>query len=293
MDEKAALLALILGNPHHWATVTSAVEERGSALAVLGAPPMGQQELLSDGSADVGHDLEVAATYIQQWREEGIHFATLLDPEYPAQLLSIHQRPPFVTWRGEQSPSDWEGVAIVGTRHPSPDGIRIADYLARDFARRGVTVVSGLAAGIDAAAHSGALDEGGRTVAVIGTGLRRSYPRSNATLQRAIGISGMVLSQFLPDSPPSRISFPMRNAIMSGFASATIVVEASEKSGARMQARLALQHGRPVFLMDQLREREWARGIAERPGARFVSSADEIAVILDRRNSRADQLIDL
>ncbi len=291
MDEKVALLALVLGNPHHWADVASAVEDRGSAVSVLNESPVGQQQFLGDVSK-IEQAVEEASSYLRLWGDEGIHFSTLLDQDYPAQLLSIHQRPPFVTWAGTLSSSDWEGVAIVGTRNPSQEGARAADSLSRSFAERGVTVVSGLAAGIDSAAHTAALDVGGRTVAVIGTGLHVTYPRANAALQRAIGNAGMVLSQFLPDSPPSKTSFPMRNAIMSGFASATIVVEAGEKSGARMQARLALQHGRPVFLMDQLREREWARNIAERPGARFVTSAEEIVAILDRLNSRTEQLVD-
>jgi len=147
------------------------------------------------------------------------------------------------------------------------------------------TVASGLAAGIDSAAHRAALDRGGRTVAVIGTGLRRSYPAQNADLQRRIATECAVISQFWPDAPPTKRSFPMRNAVMSGFALATVVVEASHTSGARMQARLALEHGRPVFLLESLLEHEWAREYAERPGTHVVRAPEEITTLVDRLTS--------
>jgi DNA processing protein len=144
-------------------------------------------------------------------------------------------------------------------------------------------VISGLAAGIDTAAHTAALAERGRTVAVIGTGLARSYPPQNERLQREIAERGAVVSQFWPDSPPSRRSFPMRNAVMSGIALATVVVEASHTSGSRLQARLALAQGRPVFLLEELVEHEaWAREYANRPGTHVVGSAAEITTALDR-----------
>src|SRR5581483_252563 len=112
--------------------------------------------------------------------------------------------------------------------------------------------ISGLAAGIDTAAHTAALESGGRTVAVIGTGITRCYPAANIELQEAIAHSGLVLSQFWPESSASKASFPMRNATMSAYGRATIVVEASEQSGARIQARLAVAHGRPVVLMNSV-----------------------------------------
>jgi DNA processing protein len=219
-----------------------------------------------------------------------MHFATLLDDDYPFQLLTIHQRPPFVMWKGAQNPGDAQGVAIVGTRDASPAGVSRARGLAAELADRGVTVISGLAAGIDTAAHLGALDAGGRTVAVIGTGLRRNYPAANAELQGRIAEAGMVLSQFLPDSPPTKQSFPMRNAVMSGFAAATVVVEAAWKSGARMQARLALQHGRSVFLMRSLLEHDWARDYANRPGTTVVDTVDDVVDHLEATALQSDEL---
>lgn len=290
MSERAALLVLLQRTGSKWAEVARLVEDRGSALSLL-SQESGQLQF-GEHTTSVDQELAGAAQQILDWEKEGIHFATLLDDDYPPQLLSIHQRPPFVTWTGHQSGADWRGVAIVGTRIPTEEGARRARQLASELALRGITVVSGLAKGIDAAAHLGALDSGGRTVAVIGTGLNISYPRENSSLQRRIASEGMVLSQFLPTSPPSKISFPMRNAIMSGFSFATVVIEASEKSGARMQARLALQHGRPVLLLEQLRQHQWARDLGGRPGARFVSSIEDIVAILDEAASYSDQLVD-
>lgn len=286
--ERGALLALLRGSPKRWMAVAEEVEERGSALDVLSSRS-GQGRLFHE-SGLTDDSAEEADALIAEWEREGMRFASLLDDEYPTQLLSIHQRPPFVMWQGNHDPRDAGGVAIVGTRDASPLGLKSARDLAGELAARGVCVISGLASGIDAAAHSGALEAGGRTVAVIGTGLRISYPRQNADLQRRISEEGMLLSQFLPDSPPTKRSFPMRNAVMSGFASATVVIEAAWKSGARMQARLALEHGRPVFLMRSLLEHDWAREYAARPGATVVDTADDVLDQLKTTSTVGDSL---
>jgi len=290
VGEKGALLALLRASPKGWSRVAEQVEECGSALEVLGSMGAGQQRLFSEPETQQAQ-IEEAERLVSSWEKEGMHFATLLDVDYPPQLLTIHQRPPFVMWRGSQRADDARGVAIVGTRNASPAGVERAKGLAADLAERGITVVSGLAAGIDTAAHTGALEAGGRTVAVIGTGLRRSYPAQNAALQQRIGEEGMILSQFLPDAPPSKQSFPMRNAVMSGYASATVVIEAAWKSGARMQARLALEHGRTVFLMRSLLEHDWAREYASRPGATVVDSAEDVVRLLKAAESSGEELI--
>ena len=146
----------------------------------------------------------------------------------------------------------------------------------------GYTVVSGLAAGVDAAAHREALAAGGRTVAVIGTGLQHSYPPENAELQQQLAASSAVVSQFWPETEPSRAGFPMRNAVMSGLALGTAIVEASVTSGARIQARRALAHGRPVFLARALISQPWARELAARPGVHVYDEPDEITAALER-----------
>lgn len=142
-------------------------------------------------------------------------------------------------------------------------------------------MVSGLAAGIDTAAHGSALAVDGRTVAVIGTGLRHAYPAQNARLQQEIAERGLLISQFWPDTPPSKTSFPMRNAVMSGYSLATVVIEAAYRSGARMQARLALEHGRRVFLMRSLLTHEWAREYAARPNTTVIDGPEDVFRRLD------------
>jgi DNA processing protein len=256
--------------------MTDEVEAAGSALQVLragGLPGQGVLFPLEDAPDALA---EQAEELIRGWESEGMLFLTILDGDYPAQLLTVHQRPPFLMMRGQQSADDARSVAVVGTRKASEHGIQAAHSLALDLARLGVPVVSGLAAGIDTAALSGTLSAGGRTVAVIGTGLHHSYPRQNAQLQERIATDGLLISQFLPDAPPTQKSFPMRNAVMSGYSAATVVVEAPYRSGARMQARLALEHGRRVFLLESLLENDWARTYAERPNTIVVRSVNDV-----------------
>lgn len=289
-QEQAALLVLLEEAKHDWSSVADVVEERGSAVDVLRGDVELQPRLFETGTP-VDERLERAQAQIDQWEAEGIHFATLLDAEYPAQLLTIHQRPPFVMWRGTLDRGDARGVAIVGTRAASPGGVARASALASGLADRGIPVVSGAAAGIDTAALTAALSAGGRTVAVIGTGQHRAYPAENAALQERIARDGLVLSQFLPDAPPTKISFPMRNAVMSGYSAATVVIEAAWKSGARMQARLALEHGRPVFLMRSLLEHDWAREYSRRPGATVVDDVESVVERLQQSLSLQDELV--
>lgn len=280
--ERAALVALLLHRGSGWGSVTDDVERCGSALQVLERENDLEQPLLvpDPSSADsVTARLAEAAASLRAWAESGFELVTVLDDEYPAQLRTIHQRPPFLFTRGTLRAEDADGVAVVGTRKPTDRGLRQATEVATGLAERKVTVVSGLAAGIDAAAHRGALRAGGRTVGVIGTGLLHHYPRENADLQDQIARDHLVLSQFWPEAPPTKTSFPMRNGVMSGYAAATVVIEASHRSGARMQARLALEHGRPVLLMHTLLEHDWVRAYAERPGTQVVRNSTEV---LDR-----------
>jgi DNA processing protein len=211
-----------------------------------------------------------------------MRLVTVLDDGYPDNLRAVHDRPPLLFFSGSLEPADDRAVAVVGARRASPGGIAAARSLAEQLTKSGFTVVSGLAAGIDAAAHAGALTADGRTLAVLGTGLRRNYPPENAALQRRIAAECAVVSQFWPDSPPTRRSFPMRNAVISGLSLATVVVESSQTGGSRLQARLALEQGRPVFLWHRLLEQPWGREFARRPGVKVVHSAEEITSALAR-----------
>lgn len=172
-------------------------------------------------------------------------------------------------------------MAIIGSRRATTEGLDRAERCAAELSRHGYTIVSGLAAGIDTAGHTATLANGGRTIAVIGTGHRRAYPPENRELQRQIAATGAVVSQFWPDSKASRESFPQRNAVMSGLAAGTVIIEATQRSGARIQARRALAHGRPVFLARELLDQSWARELAADPGVSPFSTAEEVAATLE------------
>ena len=209
--------------------------------------------------------------------EVGARLVTVLDDDYPANLRLIPNLPPFLFILGEgPTLDDLRSVCVVGTRNASKLGLRQASRMASLLTEAGVTVVSGLAKGIDTAAHRAALDHGGRTLAVIGTGITRTYPTENEALADEIRRNCAVVSQFWPTASPARWTFPRRNAVMSGIAQGTVVIEASSTSGAKMQARLALEHGKRVFLLRRLvTDQEWARNYLDR-GAIKVADVDQV-----------------
>lgn len=278
--ERAALVALLRHPDVAWSEVVLDVHESGGAVAALERVVAEPDTLFSAGPA-APELIADAAAAITDWEADGTRLLAFFDDEYPAQLRDIREMPPILFARGDVRVDD-RAVAVVGSRSASAQGLGIARGLASALAERGVTVASGLAAGIDTAAHLAALEAGGRTVAVIGTGIRRSYPAVNWALQQRISEVGLVLSQFWPDASPTKQSFPMRNAVMSGYSAATIVVEAGEKSGARIQARLALAHGRPVVLTTAVLENEWAKAFVHNPGVYVAHSIGESLDIVDK-----------
>jgi len=279
----AALIALLRRGDRLWHHYSDVVEAAGSASAVLSGEIQDEEKALTlFDEKQPPPDLEAIEEEIATWESEGISVVSVLDEEYPSNLRTIHNRPPLLFIRGRLAPADERSVAVVGTRKPSDDGVRHAKHVASGLSEAGYTVISGLAAGIDTAAHTAALDCQGRTVAVIGTGIRRAYPASNTELQQQIASEAAVVSQFWPDAPPTKVSFPMRNIVMSGLSRATVVVEAADRSGARMQARYALEHGRPVFLLESLLQHDWAREYAERPGTHVVGRVDEVVELVER-----------
>jgi DNA processing protein len=207
----------------------------------------------------------------------GAELVTVLDDEYPANLRLIGNRPPFLFYRGTLVLADVRSVAVVGTRSPSAEGLARATELSAQLAGHGVTVISGLARGIDTAAHRAALGRGGRTIAVLGTGITGCYPPENRELAEEITRAGALVSQFWPTQKPLRDSFPRRNVVTSGLSQGTVVIEAGHTSGAKMQARLALEHGKRVFLLEELVDgQDWAREYVTRPGAITIGGADEV-----------------
>lgn len=284
--ELAALLTLLRrrSGGAGWNEIAAEVSAAGSAVALLNEPA--EDALFA--SPDLEPQLEQAQADVRKWAEAGLRWVTILDPEFPSRLLGIREIPPFLFYEGTlQEPDD--GMSVVGSRSASDRGLDLAAEAAGLLVSKGLTVIAGLAAGIDTAAHRAALDGGGRTVAFLGTGITQSYPASNRTLQNEIAERGLLLSQFYPDAPPTKQSFPMRNATMSGYGLATIVIEAGEHSGTRIQARLAGEHGRSVILTDRVAgTTTWGAALAERPNVYVVSSTSELAqAISDVREAPA------
>jgi DNA processing protein len=182
-------------------------------------------------------EIEAAGTTILTWEDEA----------YPPYLVEIADPPPVLYLRGELQTRDQWAVAVVGTRRMTAYGKHVTSQLAGDLARSGVTIVSGLARGIDAVAHQAALDVGGRTIAVLGSGIRNIYPPEHRRLADQIAASGAILSGFPPGTPPEAGNFPRRNRIISGLSLGALVVEAGTRSGALITANYALEQGRDVF----------------------------------------------
>lgn len=182
-----------------------------------------------------------------QIQTKGIQVLTWLDEAYPQRLKEIEQPPPVLYLRGELIPEDTWAVAIVGTRRVTPYGRQVTEEVAAFLAANGVTVVSGLARGVDAIAHSAAIRAGGRTLAVLGSGVDRIYPPENRALAEQIFEHGAVLSDYAPGTPPESSNFPPRNRIISGLSMAVIVIEAGETSGALITAEFAAEQGREIF----------------------------------------------
>src|SRR5437762_9206972 len=210
---------------------------------------------------------------------------SLGDTAYPANLREIQTPPGRLYVRGTLTEDDALAVAIVGARAATPYGVAVAERLAADLAARGVTVVSGLARGIDSAAHRGALRVGGRTIAVLGSGADVIYPPENRRLAARIEEGGAVVSQFAPGTPPLAHHFPLRNRVIAGLSLGVVVVEAAERSGALITARLAAEFGREVMAVPGPVTSPASRGAHAliRDGAALVESGEDVIAELPAR----------
>ena len=204
------------------------------------------------------------------------------DPAYPAELSAIDDPPQLLSYRGALE-GDERRVAIVGARRATPAGCEVAYQLALELAAAGVTVVSGLARGVDTAAHQGALAAGGRTWAVLGSGLAQVYPRRNLGLAERISERGAVLSELPAQAPPRRHTFPQRNRVVTGVSWGVVVVQAGPRSGALLSAELALQQGRELFAVPGDVLTPLAQGTNEllKDGAHLVTCARDVLELLD------------
>ncbi len=267
-------------------TIVRLVEAFGSAEAVLSASPRGLEQAvgLAPAMAQVVGTPPDAET--KRWiaREAealdraGITVVTCLDQAYPPRLRTIPDPPPFLAISGTLKPSDELAVAVVGTRHPTTAGCLVTHQLARALASAGVTVVSGLALGIDGAAHRGALEGDGRTLAVLGCGIDQTYPSEHKALRQQIEARGAVLSELPWGAAPLAHHFPRRNRIISGLSLGVLVVEAATRSGSLITARLAAEQGREVFAVPGPIHAEQSRGPNGliKQGAKLVERVEDI-----------------
>jgi DNA processing protein len=235
--------------------------------------------------------LEAADTQMRHAQQYGVSVLTYLDDGYPINLREGTNAPIVLFVRGKLDARDACSVAIVGTREASPEGLERARKLATKLVEHQVVIVSGLARGIDTAAHEASLSAGGRTIAVVGCGLDRTYPPENASLADDIAESGAVISQFPFGSPPAAAHFPIRNKTMAMLSLSTVVVEAGPTSGAKMQANFALRLRLPkrhVFLMQSLiaaqQPGDWAYEFLQR-GAHRLEQVDDVLAVLPVQHS--------
>ncbi|HHW19449.1 MAG TPA: DNA-protecting protein DprA [Firmicutes bacterium] len=253
--------------------------------------PLGPGSSVEDGLPGET-DLLQAEKVLRHCEKNGISVLTMDDTEYPENLRNIPDPPQVLFVRGKMQLRDRIAVAVVGTRRPTPLGKAIALEFAKELARAGVTVVSGLAYGIDAGAHEGALSVGGRTLACLGTGPDVVYPRENASLFKRILDQGALISEYPPGTPPLPWHFPARNRLISGLALGVVVIEAGEKSGALITADWALKQGKPVMAVPGSIKSAKSTGTNRliQDGAYLVTSARDVLSFLRRDNEYIPEL---
>lgn len=240
---------------------------------------------------------ETLATYMkviqsfQECRADDLYIMTIRDPLYPKLLKGVRRPPAVLFLRGKPSFLTSPAIAVVGTRKPSVAGVKRAQRIALELVSHGFTIVSGLALGIDTAAHRATIKAGGQTVAVIGTPIDRSYPPENALLQEQLAESHLMLSQFLLSQPIRRWSFALRNKTMVGLSQATVIVEASvEGGGAKIQGKLCLEAKRPLFIMKSFVSDKvpWTKEFVER-GAIVLDDIDTLLTTIGETKQTAER----
>ena len=259
------------------------LERFGSPQAVLSAAPSELREVSGVGPKLAGKIVTASEKIdvdeeIGVCRENQVTILTESDPRYPRLLREIHDPPGVLFVRGSIQPQDGMAIAIVGTRHATQYGLGQAERLAGSLTRAGLTIISGLARGIDAAAHRGALAAGGRTLAVLGSGVLNIYPPEHQKLADEIIAQGGLISEAPPRAAPLGGMFPQRNRIISGLSLGSIIVEAGDRSGALITARHAYEQGREVFAVPGRVDTRTARGCHRliRDGAKLIESADDV-----------------
>ena len=242
-------------------------------LEAAGLPAAAAQALGTGKSIELAHDELAKAT------AAAIKIVSLDDPEYPARLRQIYDPPLVLYVRGRVESLSHPGIAVIGTRHPTPYGIGMAERLSCDLAARGLVIFSGLARGVDGAAHRGAITAKGKTVAVFGTGVDVVYPKENSRIaDQMLPLGGALVSEFPLGTFAAPQNFPIRNRIISGMSFAVLVVEAAEYSGTRITARCALEQGRDVYAVpgNVTNKNSWGPNTLIKQGAHLVATWEDV-----------------
>lgn len=236
-------------------------------------------QAVSAQSLGTGRSLELADEELAKVAAAGAHVITMDSPEYPAQLKQIYDPPLVLHVRGDKSVLSRPGIAVVGTRHPTPYGLGMAERLACDLAIQGLVIFSGLARGVDTAAHRATVNAKGKTVAVLGTGVDVVYPKENTRLaDQVLSLGGAVVSEFAMGTFAAPQNFPIRNRIISGISIGVLVVEAAEYSGTRITARCALEQDREIFAVpgNVTNKNSWGPNTLIKQGAKLVATWEDI-----------------
>ncbi len=280
---RLAWLALALTPGLGPTRIARAVTQVGDAARIFDMPlteleslriPAKSAQFIADGRARTAAEKEAKLVY-----DSGATFITMRDADYPQRLLEIYD-PPAVLWiRGNVELLSRPGIAVVGTRAPSAYGAGMSELLSRDLANRRLVIMSGMARGIDTAAHTGALDAGGKTVAVWGTGLDVVYPKDNKRLAESIVLSGgTIVTEYPMGTFPAPQNFPIRNRILSGLSVGVLVIEAAEYSGTRITARCAMEQNRDVYAVpgNVTSKGSWGPNTLIKQGAKLTATWEDV-----------------
>jgi DNA processing protein len=288
MTEKTRLIATVLAAsevvPAEWRDLSEVLQHSGGPIGLLQGDITGtgrESEFLRylrrsiDASRVIYWERQLNRLFEER---PSVSFVSVTDPAYPINLLSCYDKPPFLFVDGCIGSADDRSLAIVGSRKASGEALSIATAAARMAAEADITVISGLAKGVDGAAHRGALDGNGRTIAVIGSGIDRAiYPPEHQELARRIRHSGALMSQFRPDSPMTRSTFVARNSVISGLARASLLIQADESGGTKTEAEFALKQDRMVYIWGPIAGKEpWVQRLEKESRIAVISELDDV-----------------
>lgn len=278
-DTTALILAALEVLPAEPSDLTGILTSPEQRAALMARTP---DDRSTDLTAWLCHEIDNGRVELWHKRLESLHNDLTIeqftadDQHYPRRLATCWDRPPLLFVRGHIRQTE-TAVAIVGSRTADQASREVARELSNALVADGAAIVSGLAAGIDTAAHQGALDAGGYTVAVLGTGIRHTFPTENTALAERIAETGALVSQFAPDAPRTSTTFLRRNNVIAGLSDVSIVIDGQQRSGSRHQSEQAATYGRTVlFWAPTLASQAWARAAVKAGNAAFVSSIDEV-----------------